>query len=144
MTMASGGTSVLLELGLGLDNIDERTPPTPRRLQDRRQVYFYTIRDRLPCTFHHIYHCFNNNDSDNTSIRYAQVRVRAPNPGFGSLLGQDARYRGQTSSPWFKSTISTKAIPSPIPATGLGFVSHSWIQQAWALQGTLLEAIKGV
>jgi hypothetical protein len=40
MTMASGGTSALPELGLGLDNIDERTPRTPRRLQDRRQVYF--------------------------------------------------------------------------------------------------------
>jgi hypothetical protein len=44
---ASGGTSVSPELGLGLDNIDQRTSPTPPRrllttgwLHDRRQVCF--------------------------------------------------------------------------------------------------------
>jgi hypothetical protein len=45
----------------------------------------YAIWGELPCTYHHTYHCL-----DSTSIRQAQVRVRAPDPGLGSLLGQDA------------------------------------------------------
>jgi hypothetical protein len=50
----------------------------------------YAIRDELPCTFHY----FNNYNSDNSSTRWARVRVRAPNPGLGSLLGQDMGYMG--------------------------------------------------
>jgi hypothetical protein len=79
LTKASGGTSVSLEPSLGLDNIDERTPPTPPRrmliagwlqkIVGPTSSLLYTIRGELPCAFYHTYHCFNNYDSDNASIR---------------------------------------------------------------------------
>jgi hypothetical protein len=50
----------------------------------------YAIRGELPCGFHHTYHCFDNNDSDNTSIRQARVHVQALDRGISSVLGQDA------------------------------------------------------
>jgi hypothetical protein len=45
----------------------------------------YAIRGELTCAFHHAYHCGNNYDLDNTSIRQARVRIRAPDPGLGSV-----------------------------------------------------------
>jgi hypothetical protein len=52
-TKASGETSVSSEPGLGLDNIDERTPPTPPRkllatgcLLDRHQVCFTPYEEK--------------------------------------------------------------------------------------------------
>jgi hypothetical protein len=53
-------------------------------------VQFYTIQRQIKRNGGSTYHCFNNYDSDNTSIRQARVRVRSPDPGLGSLLGQNA------------------------------------------------------
>jgi hypothetical protein len=57
-TKASRGTSVSPEPGLGLDNIDERTPPTPPRrplttgwLQDQRQVCFTPYDENYDALF---------------------------------------------------------------------------------------------
>jgi hypothetical protein len=49
----------------------------------------YAIRVRLPCTFHHIHRYFSHYGSDVLSTRWARVHIRAPDPGLGSLLGQD-------------------------------------------------------
>jgi hypothetical protein len=57
-TKASGGTSISPVPSLGLDNIDQRTPPTPPRrllttgwLQNRRQVSFMPYRKNYYALF---------------------------------------------------------------------------------------------
>jgi hypothetical protein len=55
-----------------------------------RQSLLYAMRGGLPRAFHHAYHYGNNYSSDNSSIRQARVRVRAPNLGLDSLPDQDA------------------------------------------------------
>jgi hypothetical protein len=80
----------------------------------------YAIWDELPCAFHHTYHYFNNYDSDNTSTRWARIRVRALGLGLGSLLGQDTRYRDRTSFSWSKRTARTEVIPVAILLQGSG------------------------
>jgi hypothetical protein len=79
--MASGGTSASPEHGLGLDNIDERTPDATNSSAETSDngmttettglvtSMLYTIRDDLPCAFHHTYHYSNNYHSDNTSTK---------------------------------------------------------------------------
>jgi hypothetical protein len=103
----------------------------------------YVIRDGLPCVFHHTYHCVNNYDSESTSIRQARVRVRAPNLGLGYLLGRRCKNRDRMSASWFKSTASTKAIPTTMSATGFWTHLPSHTRQIMAHRGALLEAIKG-
>jgi hypothetical protein len=74
----------------------------------------YTIRDGLPCTFYHTHRCFNNYDLDISSTRWARVRVQAPDPSLDTLLGQNAGYKGQTSSTWSKATARRRTIPVAI------------------------------
>jgi hypothetical protein len=99
-------TTVSLQRGLDPYNIDKRTfdaTNSSAEMADNGVAteaaglmprLFYAIRDTLSCAFHHTYHYFNNYDSDNTSTRQAQARIRAPHPGLSSLLGKDARYMG--------------------------------------------------
>jgi hypothetical protein len=108
--MASREISSSIEHGLGLNNIDRRTPdaikPSTKTADNWMATeiaglvssLLYAIHDEFLCTFHHTYYYFNNYGSDDSSTRWAQVRVRAPDPALGTLLGQDMGYRGQTSS----------------------------------------------
>jgi hypothetical protein len=85
------------ELGLDLDNITQRTSPTPPRrlpvagwLQDHVKSALRHMRWISTCFFHHAYYCVNNYDSGSVSIRQARVRVRAPDPGLALFKVKDA------------------------------------------------------
>jgi hypothetical protein len=47
----------------------------------------------LPCTFCHTDRYFNHYVSVVSSTRWARVHIRAPDPGLGSLFGQNTGYR---------------------------------------------------
>jgi hypothetical protein len=100
----------------------------------------YAIQEELPCTFHHTYHIFLNYDSDNTSIRQTRVRVRALDPGLGTLLGQDANTGTECPPPG-----SSQQKGHSVGHTGYGGSDSPTlhIRQIVALLGSLLEAIKG-
>jgi hypothetical protein len=95
--MASGEISTSPEHGLGLNNIDKRTHDATNhsiKTADNEMAIettglvsslLYAIWEELSCAFHHTYHYFNNYDSNDTSTKWARVRIRAPDPGLGSL-----------------------------------------------------------
>jgi hypothetical protein len=80
------------------NNIDRRTPDATNpsaKIADNGMATettglvsspLYTIRDRLPCTYHHTHRYFNNYDTNVSSTTWARARIRAPDPGLGSLL----------------------------------------------------------
>jgi hypothetical protein len=88
---------------------------------------FYTISCDtwvgLPCTFRHVDPYFNHYGSDVSSTKWAQVRIRAPDPGLASLLGQNTEYRNRTSSSWSKAIARTRTILMTILLQGLEFAS---------------------
>jgi hypothetical protein len=86
----------------------------------------YAIRGELLCAFHHTYHCFNNNDSDNISIRQARVRVRASDPGISSLLRQDANTGTRRPSPGSSQRPVRMPYRLPYRLQGLGLVSSPY------------------
>jgi hypothetical protein len=154
-TVASGETSASPEHGLGLNNIDKRTPDTTNpstKTSDNGVAtktiglvssLLYTLRDKLLSAFHHTYHYFNNYGSNNTSTRWARVRIRALDPGLCSLLSQDTGYRGRTSFQWSKATSRTEAISDGHTVIGARASLLSTLRQTLVLLGSLLEAIKG-
>jgi hypothetical protein len=58
----------------------------------------YDTRDGLPCTFYRDDLYFNHYGSNVSSAGWARVRIRAPDPGLGSLLGQNMGYRNLSTS----------------------------------------------